>query len=222
MDLVWDSIKTKIDEEDLSPFDMYKLKQKLTTLMLCFNGLNLIYKTIYDNTATTRVSEEEQEECKRSAEAQIFSMLPDINSLLIRNVQGCFKKYNVDDMLTTFNLFLLSFLQFALDAQVELEKDKQYVLLSLPSALTQELEISERLSSTGMAYQSGFFPILVSSLEQIIKLINDEQYVSIFDINKSITLKLLLSRLLSPNCSDADFLSIIKFFIAYGTKLKVN
>lgn len=221
IDLMWDSIKPKLDEEDLSPFDMYKLKHKLTTLMLCFNGLNLIYKTIYEQSTRKINSEEEGEESKRSAEAQIVAMLPDINPLITRNVQGCFKKYNVEDMLTTFNLFLVSFLQFAIDSQIELDKEKEMILLSLPRTLTQELEISEMLSTTSTTYQSGFFPILVSSLEQIVKLINDAQYVNIFDINKSMALKLLLSRLLSPNCPEADFLAIIKFFIAYATEPKV-
>ena len=42
--LLWDSLRVKISEEMLTPLDIYKLEQKLTSLALCYNGLSIAYK----------------------------------------------------------------------------------------------------------------------------------------------------------------------------------
>ena len=214
---LWDSLRTKITEDALAPLDVYKLQQKLSILTLGYNGLSLAYRKMYEK----KIEEiERKKEFKKMLSKQLIDVIPDLRDLLKKNVLDSYLKYNNEQLLSSFNAQLVAFMQFIIDSQIELDKDKEVGLLNLVQPLGEQLEIGIRLSLVPNAQEVSFLPLVVSSLEQIIHIVNDEIYINIFSIEKSKLIKLLLNRLISPNCTQSDFLSILKFFIAYSSKVK--
>lgn len=217
---LWDSLKGKIEEEVLSPLDVYKLQQKLSALTLGYNGLCLAYRKMYERHDGRGDEEGRMREFRRMIELQLADVIPGLKKLFRRNVIDTYLKYNSEQILSSFNVQLVAFMQFVVDSQTELSKDKEIGLLNLVQPLGEELEIAIRLSLAGNQQQVSFTPLVISSLEQIIHIVNDEIYINIFSIEKSKLIKLLLNRLITPNCTQSDFLAILKFFIAYSSKVK--
>ena len=219
---LWGSLRSRAREELMNPLEMYKLQHKFGCLSLCFNGLSMAYRDRdYRKSARDQPENEKREEnSMKAVDAQLAEVLPEIKELAERNVLGCYHKYGADQLLRSFNSHLASFLQLVLDSQLELSKENEMVVLSLVKPLGEELEIAERLSAAGT--QTSFLPLVVSNLEQIVRVVNDEICVNIFGISKSKTIKLLLNRLISENCGSKEFLAIIKFFIAYSSSQKVG
>jgi hypothetical protein len=214
---LWDSLRVKIAEDILTPLDAYKLQQKLSILTLAYNGLSLAYRRMYEK-KVEKVGR--KEEIKRMLNMQLIDIIPDLRNLLKGNVLDSYLKYNNEQLLSSFNAQLVAFMQFIIDSQVELDKDKEVGLLNLVQPLGEELEIGMRLSLNSNGQEITFLPLVVSSLEQMIHIVNDELYINIFSIEKNKLIKLLLNRLISPNCTQSDFLSILKFFIAYSSKAR--
>ncbi len=221
VNFLWNSLRSRAREELMNPLEMYKLQQKFSCLFLCFNGLSMAYRNRYRRNSREATERERTEQASmKTVEAQLVEVLPEIRELAERNVLGCFHKYGADQLLRSFNSHLTAFLQLVLDSQLELSKDNEMTVLSMVKPLTEELEIAERMAVSGT--QANFLPLVVANLEQIVRLVNDELYVNIFEIGKSKTIKLLLNRLISESCGPKEFLAIIKFLIAYASNQRVS
>ena len=197
------------------------MEHLLICLGLCFNGLT--QKHIYEK--------QKREIEKKEERKGKFREVMQINTIAVRifeeakkifeiGVMKYFEVYKIESLNSPFHMFLLYLQTYLIESEVGLGNEVKesasellgHVLISLHNseAFQREKRITNQQLGPNYSY------LIIANIEQILRITKKSS--AIFAMQRCTpggvsTINLLLSKLITPDCPNEDFLAIIKLLI---------